>query len=48
MFNHNLKQLVLAPGTKLLDCFLVFMCHGVQLELKLEIPAKHIRQQPHL
>jgi len=51
MFNHNLKQyalkkqLVLDPGTKLSDSFVVFMCHRIQLELKLDIPVKQIRQQ---
>jgi len=51
MFSHNLKQyapkkkLVLDPGTKLSDSFVVLMCHRVQSELKLDIPIKHIRQQ---
>jgi len=52
MFSHNLKQyapkktqLVLDPGTKLSESFVVFMCHWVQLELKLDIPVKQIRQQ---
>lgn len=50
MFNHNVKQyvpkkLVLVPGTKLSDSFVLFMCHRIQLELKLDIAVKQIRQQ---
>jgi len=36
---------VLDPVTKLSDSFVVFMCHRVQLELKLDIPVKQIHQQ---
>jgi hypothetical protein len=41
---YKKKQLLLDPGTKLSDSFLVFMCYWIQLELKLDISVKQIRQ----